>query len=61
MKDSVLLNGGLNLENWMNIGKSLEEILRLQTYPPAVKLVKNESEFPPIPVVLQMPPPFPGL
>jgi len=30
----------------MNIGKSLEEILRLQTYPLAVKLVKNESEFP---------------
>lgn len=30
----------------MNIGKSLEEILRLQTYPLAVKLVKDESEFP---------------
>jgi len=41
-----LAHGGLNLENWMNIGKSLEEILRLQTYPLAVKLVKNESEFP---------------
>ena len=34
------------MENWMNMGKSLEEILRLQTYPLAVKLVKNESEFP---------------
>lgn len=34
------------MENWMNIGKSLEEILRLQTYPLAVKLVKDESEFP---------------
>jgi len=34
------------LENWMNIGKSLEEILRLQTYPLAVRLVKDESEFP---------------
>jgi uncharacterized protein (DUF169 family) len=30
----------------MNIGKSLEGILRLQTYPLAVKLVKDESEFP---------------
>ena len=30
----------------MNVGKSLEEILRLQTYPLAVKLVKDESEFP---------------
>ena len=30
----------------MNIGKALEEILRLQTYPLAVRLVKNESEFP---------------
>ncbi|MFX1285906.1 MAG: DUF169 domain-containing protein [Promethearchaeota archaeon] len=34
------------MENWMNIGKSLEEILRPQTYPLAVKLVKDESEFP---------------
>jgi len=34
------------LENWMNIGKSLEEILRPQTYPLAVKLVKDESGFP---------------
>ena len=34
------------MENWMNIGKSLEEMLRLQTYPLAVKLVKDESEFP---------------
>jgi len=36
----------LHLENWMNIGKALEEILRPQTYPLAVKLVKDESEFP---------------
>jgi uncharacterized protein (DUF169 family) len=41
-----LAYGGLNLENWMNIGKSLEEILRPQTYPLAVKLVKDESGFP---------------
>ena len=34
------------MEKWVNTGKSLEEILRLQTYPLAVKLVKNESEFP---------------
>jgi uncharacterized protein (DUF169 family) len=30
----------------MKIGRSLEEILRVQTYPLAVKLVKDESEFP---------------
>lgn len=30
----------------MNAGRSLEEILRLQTYPLAVKQVKDESEFP---------------
>jgi len=34
------------LENWMNVGKALEEMLRPQTYPLAVKLVKDESEFP---------------
>lgn len=34
------------MENWRDIGKSLEELLRLQTYPLAVKLVKDESEFP---------------
>ncbi|MFW9993985.1 MAG: DUF169 domain-containing protein [Candidatus Odinarchaeota archaeon] len=34
------------MEKWTNIGKALEEILRPQTYPLAVKLVKNESEFP---------------
>lgn len=34
------------MEDWMNIGKSIEEILRVQTYPLAVKLVKDESEFP---------------
>ncbi|MFX1532658.1 MAG: DUF169 domain-containing protein [Promethearchaeota archaeon] len=34
------------MENWMNIGKSLEELLRPQTYPLAVKFVKDESEFP---------------
>jgi len=41
--------GGLfleDLEKWMNVGKALEEILRPQTYPLAVKLVKDESEFP---------------
>ncbi len=30
----------------MNIGKDLEEILRPKTYPLAVKLVQDESEFP---------------
>lgn len=30
----------------MNIGKALEEILRPQTYPLAVELAKDESEFP---------------
>ncbi|MHA1607792.1 MAG: DUF169 domain-containing protein [Candidatus Freyarchaeota archaeon] len=34
------------LEKWRNIGKSLEEMLRPHTYPLAVKLVKDESEFP---------------
>jgi uncharacterized protein (DUF169 family) len=34
------------MEHWMKIGKELEEILRPQTYPLAVKLVKDESEFP---------------
>ena len=34
------------MENWIDIGKSLEEILRPQTYPIAVKFVKDESEFP---------------
>ena len=34
------------LEEWINIGKSLEEILRPHTYPLAVKLVRDESEFP---------------
>ena len=38
--------GGLQLENWMNVGKALEEMLRPQSYPLAVKLVKDESEFP---------------
>jgi len=38
--------GGMWLENWMNSGKALEELLRPQTYPLAVKLVKDESEFP---------------
>jgi uncharacterized protein (DUF169 family) len=34
------------MDSWMNIGKALEEILRPKTYPLAVKLVKDESEFP---------------
>jgi len=38
--------GGLQLENWMDIGKAPEEMLRPQSYPLAVKLVKDESEFP---------------
>lgn len=34
------------MENWMNIGKALEEILRPKTYPLAIKLVRDETEFP---------------
>jgi len=34
------------LESWKNIGKSLEEMLRPQTYPLAIKFVKDKSEFP---------------
>ena len=34
------------MENWKNLGQTLEELLRLQTYPLAVKFVKDESEFP---------------
>ena len=34
------------MENWRNIGKTLEEMIRPQTYPLAVKLVKDDSEFP---------------
>jgi uncharacterized protein (DUF169 family) len=34
------------METWRNIGRSLEELLRPQTYPLAVKFVKDESEFP---------------
>ncbi|UCG89947.1 MAG: DUF169 domain-containing protein [Candidatus Heimdallarchaeota archaeon] len=34
------------MENWMNIGKTFEELLRPQTYPLAVKFMKDESEFP---------------
>jgi uncharacterized protein (DUF169 family) len=34
------------MDDWMKIGKALEEILRPQTYPLAVKFVKDESEFP---------------
>jgi uncharacterized protein (DUF169 family) len=38
--------GGLNMEQWQNLGQTLEQILRPQTYPLAVKIVKDESEFP---------------
>ena len=34
-----------NLEKWMSIGKTFEEMLRPQTYPLAVKFIKDESEF----------------
>ena len=34
------------MDSWKNIGKALEEILRPATYPLAIKLVKDESEFP---------------
>ena len=34
------------MENWKNIGKALEEIIRPHTYPLAIKFVKDESEFP---------------
>ncbi|MFX0056388.1 MAG: DUF169 domain-containing protein, partial [Candidatus Hermodarchaeota archaeon] len=39
-------HGWLNMDSWRDIGKALEEILRPSTYPLAVKLVKDESEFP---------------
>ncbi|MFX1249372.1 MAG: DUF169 domain-containing protein [Promethearchaeota archaeon] len=45
MKPGLLL-GDEGMEKWMDIGKSLEEILRPQTYPLGVKFVRNESEFP---------------
>ena len=34
------------MQNWMDIGKALEEMLRPQSYPLAAKLVRDESEFP---------------
>ncbi len=34
------------MEKWRKIGQSLEELLRLQTYPLAIKFVQDESEFP---------------
>lgn len=34
------------MENWVDTGKALEEMLRPHSYPLAVKLVKDESEFP---------------
>ena len=34
------------MESWINVGKALEDILRPHTYPLAVKLVKDKSEFP---------------
>lgn len=34
------------IESWRTVGTSLEELLRPHTYPIAVKLIKDESEFP---------------
>ncbi|NIM95666.1 MAG: hypothetical protein GTO18_18355 [Anaerolineales bacterium] len=34
------------MEEWKELGKELETILRPKTYPLAIKLVKDESEFP---------------
>lgn len=34
------------MDQWKEIGKSIEELLRPHTYPLAIKLVKDESEFP---------------
>ncbi len=36
----------MSLEKWRDAGKSLEELLRPHTYPLAVKLVRDESDFP---------------
>ena len=36
----------MNLEDWRDIGRNLEEILRPHTYPLAVKLVRDEAQFP---------------
>jgi len=49
MQKAVVVLGGRfleNLEKWMNIGRTFEEMLRPQTYPLAVKLISDESEFP---------------
>jgi uncharacterized protein (DUF169 family) len=36
----------MSLESWRTLGKELEEVLRPHTYPLAVRLVKNASDFP---------------
>jgi uncharacterized protein (DUF169 family) len=36
----------LDLEDWKSVGRNLEEMLRPHTYPLAVKLVRDETQFP---------------
>lgn len=36
----------MTLEEWKEVGRALEEMLRPHSYPLAVKLVRDESEFP---------------
>jgi len=36
----------MSLDEWRNIGSDLMDVLRLETYPVAVKLVKSDEEFP---------------
>jgi len=40
------IHGEKKMEKWKNIGKEIEEILRLQTYPLAVKFFNHEEDFP---------------
>lgn len=46
MESSSLEICSLDLEKWREIGRTLENLLRPHTYPLAVKLVKDETEFP---------------
>jgi uncharacterized protein (DUF169 family) len=46
-QSKMSLIGRTPMETWIEIGNSLEMILRPKTYPLAVKLVKDESGFPP--------------
>ena len=36
----------MDIDEWRNVGSDLMDVLRLETYPVAVKLVKSDEEFP---------------